>query len=168
MQTTAQTHLREYKRSKFNNWLHHNREIHPSQILDVRTLTSANVKTQHGLILHKYRFKAKLLKRKPPLNITKFNIESLQDDSTKRLYRNKLERKIASNLITEEDNIEKTWKKIKENISGKWSTWNQKSKYQREKNKPWFTDNIRALVKEKKEAYLTEIQEQQKNITNIK
>lgn len=62
-----------------------NRTVHPSQILDVRTLTSANVGTDHGLVLCKYRFKAIPIKKKQPLYIEKFNVESLQDSSTRAL-----------------------------------------------------------------------------------
>ncbi|XP_056641504.1 craniofacial development protein 2-like [Diorhabda sublineata] len=41
-----------------------NRKVHPSQILDVRVLTSANIVTQHGLVLCKYRVSHIIKKRK--------------------------------------------------------------------------------------------------------
>lgn len=53
--------------------------VHPSQILDTRTLTLANMGTQHRLVLCEYRLKHVRYKKRPPIYITKFNTESLTD-----------------------------------------------------------------------------------------
>lgn len=134
-----------------------NRTIHPSQILDVRTLTTANVGTEHGLVLCKYRCHINHQKKKPPVNIEKFNIEALNNDSTKLLYKNRLEGKMASNPITEDEDIESSWNKIKTNIieSAKEALGTRKVNINGQRNnKPWFTEEVKTLSKEKKDAYI--------------
>lgn len=43
-----------------------NREIYPSQILDISTITSANVGTEHGSVLYKLKFRPNFRKKKQP------------------------------------------------------------------------------------------------------
>lgn len=62
-----------------------NRTIHPKQILDVRSLNSANIGSDHSLVLSKLRMYPTQGKRKPPIYVEKFNIQSLEDQSTRRL-----------------------------------------------------------------------------------
>lgn len=57
------------------------------------------------------------LKKKKPNYVSKFNVESLEQESTRELYAKRLKGKIVLNKITEEDGIEIAWKKIKENIT---------------------------------------------------
>ncbi|XP_044749780.1 uncharacterized protein LOC123310377 [Coccinella septempunctata] len=133
-----------------------NRKVHPSQILDVRVLTSANVGTQHGLVLCKYRT-AHIAKKKKVANyITKFNVESLKDESTRYLYQCRLCEKINQNPITDCDNVEAAWEKLKNNIktSAKEAIGERTIDTNRKNNNPWFTPEIKELAKEKKNAYI--------------
>lgn len=91
-----------------------NRAIHPSQVLDVRSITSANIGSDHNLVLCKLRMNMQR-KRQDKNNIikTKFNIESLTNTSTKNLYQTRLQRKIEMNGVGEMDDVETCWKKLK-------------------------------------------------------
>lgn len=134
-----------------------NRRVHPSQILDVRTLTSANVGTQHGLVLCEYRLKQTKIRKKSPIYISKFNTESLREDSTRDLYQRRLNEKISQNIITLEDSVDMAWNKIKQNIihSAKEAIGQRKININGRKNtKPWFTEEVKDLSKEKKMAYI--------------
>ncbi|XP_057671223.1 uncharacterized protein LOC130902950 [Diorhabda carinulata] len=133
-----------------------NRKVHPSQILDVRVLTSANIGTQHGLVLCKYHVSHIIKKRKTPNYVSKFNIESLKDESIKYLYQNRLREKIVQNPIKETDNVEAAWEKLKNKIknSAKESLGKRTIDTNRTHNKPWFTLEIKELANEKKKAYI--------------
>ncbi|XP_057671207.1 craniofacial development protein 2-like [Diorhabda carinulata] len=133
-----------------------NRKVHPSQILDVRVLTSANIGTQHGLVLCKYHVSHIIKKRKTPNYVSKFNIESLKDESIKYLYQNRLREKIVQNPLKETDNVEAAWEKLKNKIknSAKESLGKRTIDTNRTHNKPWFTLEIKELANEKKKAYI--------------
>lgn len=64
-----------------------NRAIHPKNTVDVRTLSSTNVGSDHGLVLGK--IKINLLKEKTKIEKIKerLNIESLEVEVTKIPYR---------------------------------------------------------------------------------
>jgi exonuclease III len=94
------------------NFIITNRTIQPTQILDVRALTSANIGTDHHLILCKLRIKKPIKRIKPAKYIEKYNVESLEEDSTKTLYENRLSGKISQNNILESDNVNQAWEKI--------------------------------------------------------
>ena len=93
-----------------------NRNIHPTEILDVRVLTSANATTEHGLVLCKYRNKITPQRKKPVEYATKFNIESFNNESTVQLYEERLKGKVEINPIKELDNVNQAWEKIKSNL----------------------------------------------------
>jgi len=63
-----------------------NKNIHPSKILDVRVLTSANTGTDHNLVLTKMRCAMQISKGKKCEKIEKLNMESLEDPTTQYLY----------------------------------------------------------------------------------
>lgn len=66
-----------------------NRGVHPSQILDIRSLTSANIGTDHLLVLGKLRMTAQSKKTLKTVPTEHINIESLLTESTRILYNNK-------------------------------------------------------------------------------
>lgn len=70
------------------------RNIHPSKILDVRVLCSANTGTNHNLVLAKIRKNTFNIKTKPRKITEKLNMESISDETTKNLYRRRLEQRI--------------------------------------------------------------------------
>lgn len=57
------------------------------------------------------QFKLNFRKSQPPIYIEKFNIESFKEESTKKLYQNRLKDKIA--LKAKRDNPSYVWKQIK-------------------------------------------------------
>lgn len=72
-------------------------------------------------------------------------IQSLRDDSTKNLYANKRKRKFDNNSITEWDNVEEVWKKIKNNLKNQAMTnhglQKKKKKSVKNREKPTYTSN---------------------------
>ncbi|XP_045466584.1 craniofacial development protein 2-like [Harmonia axyridis] len=93
-----------------------NRAIHATQILDVRSLTSANIGSDHFLALCKLRIYIQKKKLSLSPEKEKWNIESLNDPSTRELYQTRLYKKIESNSILEEDDVENSWNKIQLNV----------------------------------------------------
>ena len=85
-----------------------NRKIHPSQIVDVRSLNSADNGSDHSLVLCKMRL---LLQKNRKDFITEehLNKELLTDES-------RLEGIINENPLIEEDEVNDNWKKLKTNI----------------------------------------------------
>ncbi|XP_050455237.1 craniofacial development protein 2-like [Cataglyphis hispanica] len=94
-----------------------NRAVHPTQVVDVRSLSSADVGSDHRLVLGKIRLTTQLKRRLPPVMIKKLNIESIQDDTIKALYEWRLRQKIRENGIADEDDVEDGWKKIKSHMT---------------------------------------------------
>lgn len=88
--------------------------------------------------------------------VSKFNVESLEQESIKRLYVRRLKEKIALNKITEENDIEMAWKKVKENITNSTieAVGLRTTDTNKPKNKPWFMEEVKDLAKEKREAYI--------------
>lgn len=134
-----------------------NRNIHPSKVLDVRVLNSANTGTDHNLVLAKIRRHTQKKTNIIHGKIEKLNIEPLADDSTKHLYRQRLSQKIEESNIMAEDDVETTWAKLSSSITkaaeealGK----RQINIGNRRNTKPWFTEEIKTLATEKRKSYL--------------
>ncbi|XP_045467858.1 craniofacial development protein 2-like [Harmonia axyridis] len=134
-----------------------NKNVHPSKILDVRVLSSANTITNHNLVLAKIRNKVQRERRTQAIQTEKLNIESLSNDSTKDLYQRRLALQINNNKIREADDVESAWKKLRTNIitaaeealGRRRTTSNGKRQ-----TKPWFTEDVKTLAEEKRTAYL--------------
>ncbi|XP_055378928.1 craniofacial development protein 2-like [Condylostylus longicornis] len=134
-----------------------NRAVHTTQILDVRSLSSANIGSDHQLVLAKIRLNVQSKKRPPPVYVEKLNIESLKTESVKNLYKNRLAEKIRLNQIQLEEDVETAWKKVKENIENAANEALGKRKINKNANKtntPWFTAEVKELATEKRESYL--------------
>ncbi|XP_072765165.1 uncharacterized protein [Anoplolepis gracilipes] len=134
-----------------------NRNVHPSRILDVRVLNSANTGTDHNLVLMKMRGTIRRRSRVEQTTAEKLNVESLSDDSTKHLYQQRLNQKIDRNEIQEEDNVWTAWEKLRLNIIGAAEEALDKRKINRsgkQRTKPWFKEEIKALAAEKRESYI--------------
>lgn len=134
-----------------------NRGIHPTQILDVRTLNSANVGTDHSLLLTKIRMKIKP-KKEITENITeeKFIIESLWNESTKQLYQSRIRKHIETNPTTNEETVEESWKKLSTNIekAANEAIGKRKTTKKVSTKIPWFCKEVKQKCQEKKRAYL--------------
>lgn len=139
-----------------------NRAIVPEQVLDIRSLTSANIGSDHNLVLgviSGMRRPTKADKQHDP--VTKFNIESLKTESILDLYRRRLTNKIEETTIGDQHTVNEAWKILLKNINeaaeealGKRTI---KATSHQRREKPWFTSEVKDLAQEKKEAHLTYI-----------
>ena len=93
-----------------------NREIHPRNIIDVRTLTSADIRSGHVLVLAKINLTIKPEQSKNGKMEERLNIESLKNDGTKHLYENRLTQKLNIHNLEIIGESEECWKIIKESI----------------------------------------------------
>lgn len=135
-----------------------NRAIHPSQILDVRSITSANIGTDHNLVLCKLRMNIQRKRQeKNKCTRNKFNIESLSNTSTKNLYQTRIDEKIETDGVQETDDVEICWRKIKNNIKTAATEavgQRQIKTVERTQNKEWYCPEIKELAIKKREAYI--------------
>lgn len=134
-----------------------NREITPEQVLDVRALTSANLGTDHNLILCKVHMERPNKFKKKPLYVEKHNIESLSTESTQELYKNRLSEKLQTQHTMNQD-IDSKWTRIRNCVLDAADESIGKRKVNVNityRAKPWFTPEIKKLAEEKRESYLT-------------
>jgi hypothetical protein len=134
-----------------------NRKILPTSIKDVRVLSSANIGSDHHLVLCKILLKHPKGRHKEPKYVTKINVKAIENDSTRGLYMNRLTNKISQNEITEQDTVEDAWKKIKLNIKDAAKEALGESKVNingRPNLKPWYEESVKTLAKEKRVSYL--------------
>lgn len=132
-----------------------NRAVHPSQILDIRSLTSAKIESDHHLVLGKMRLSIQL-KRRPKPYKEKLNIELLKDETIRYLYKTRLEQKIRDNGVLNDD-VETSWKKAEKQIKEAANEVLESRKVNKNSNKnntPWFTIEVKQLAKEKRKAYI--------------
>ncbi|XP_043498354.1 uncharacterized protein LOC122521574 [Polistes fuscatus] len=101
----------------FNHKEQHN-YIPSSEILDVRTLNSADVGSDHSLLLGKFRIKCHH-KRKDQSHVTNeetIKIDTFWDTTTRELYKRRLREKIELNPADNRDEVNTIWLKLKTNI----------------------------------------------------
>ena len=77
-----------------------NRNIQPSQIMDVRAFTTPDIGSDHRLVAAKFRMAAQQANKPLPNIITKFNVEAFQNESTKYLYTKWLSEKLRNITLT--------------------------------------------------------------------
>ncbi|XP_065160319.1 craniofacial development protein 2-like [Atheta coriaria] len=136
-----------------------NREIPPTDILDIRSLTSADIGSDHNLVMAKIRINPikKTKSNKETKLQEKIKVEGLSDETTRNLYLNRLEQKILNNSITDEDDVDKAWDKLKTNVTqaAEEALGSKEVKPYNPfgKRTPWFTDEIKQKCKEKRLAY---------------
>lgn len=125
----------------------------PTEILDIISLNSANIDTDHELLLGKLRMKCHR-KKERSTTIEKCHIESFENESTKLLYKQRLQKNIYEILILNEDSIDDGWKKIKNNICaaaedalGERETSINKTHSYRT---TWYLPEVKNITKEKK------------------
>ncbi|XP_045462690.1 craniofacial development protein 2-like [Harmonia axyridis] len=134
-----------------------NKNIHPTRKQDVRSLASANAGTDHHLVLAKIRTDVQPPHKKSTETRSIFNIESLSDDSTKQLYRQRLRRKIVANNIQDFDDVETAWAKLRTNIlEAAEEAFGKRTikKGGKPNTKPWFKQEVKMLAEEKRKSYL--------------
>ncbi|KAL3281919.1 hypothetical protein HHI36_005122 [Cryptolaemus montrouzieri] len=87
----------------------------------------------------------------------KFNTEALQDTTTQWLFNERLKTKITDNPIKQEQNVDDSWNTIKINIleAAKEALGTRiAGNATKHKSPPWFTEEIKASAKEKRESYV--------------
>jgi len=136
-----------------------NKHFLPKQILDVRTLNSANIGSDHDLVLCKIRLKYRVQNKKNTQVREKLNVELLSDSSIQHLYSSRLREKISTWPIEENDNIDSAWKTLHKNIIGAAEEAVGKRKIRRTTQRSgsktsWFTDEVKEITTKKKIAYL--------------
>lgn len=93
---------------------------------------------------------------KPPLYVEKFNIQSLEDQSTRQLYENRLKHHIANKPVKAE-NIEISWEILRNNIhrADEEAIGKKKLNINGKPNmKPWFTEEVEAIAEAENQAFL--------------
>ncbi|XP_057657912.1 craniofacial development protein 2-like [Diorhabda carinulata] len=135
-----------------------NRVITQAQVVDVRALTSANLGTDHNLVLGKILLKCPQQKRKHPQFIEKYNLESLTTESTKLLYKSRVTNKLKEIDLKPEWGVEENWqstakciKEAAEEAIGKRKINVNATNH----TKPWFCQEVKELSESKRKCYLT-------------
>ncbi|KAK4871765.1 hypothetical protein RN001_015889 [Aquatica leii] len=134
-----------------------NRQFTPSEIIEVRTLNSANIGSDHSLVLCKIRRKSLLKRKAEPIYSEKLNVELLEDESTRNLYKVRLKNNINKTPITENNNPDEAWTKIKNNIlkAAKEAVGTRKVKKALSNNKIfWYIDEVKKITERKNKAFL--------------
>lgn len=136
-----------------------NRHIHPSQILDIRTLNSANIGSDHKLLFGKIRMKLKPNKNTSPIKSEeKINVESLWNKSVRDLYQRRLKCKVENNPLEDGEDVDSSWEKLKRNINEAaveaLGTRKVKQRNKQPNKTPWFCKEVKEQCKKKKKAYL--------------
>ena len=122
-----------------------NRNIHPSQIIDVRAYRTLDIGSDHRLVIAKLRVLAQRTKKPIPSIISKFNVEDFQNESTKYLYENRLSGKLRNINPTSIDTPDLYWEKIRECIvkAAEEAVGMRKVDINApQKSTPWFTPEI--------------------------
>ncbi len=133
-----------------------NRNIHPSQIMDVRAFTIPDVGSDHRLVGAKFRMAVQQAKKSLPNIITKFNVEAFQNESTKYLYTKRLLEKLRNITLITTATPDLQWEKIQDCIvKATEETLGRRTvniNASQNKPTPWFTAEIRELAQKKKKS----------------
>jgi hypothetical protein len=122
-------------------------------------MTTAEIGSDNRLVLGKLRLKLKCKQRIEMKHKFRINIESLQDEFIKDLFRRRLQLKLEQNRIIETDDVKASCSKVKENIieaakealGQRRVNVNGESKTRRT---PWFCEEIELLATENRNAYV--------------
>jgi hypothetical protein len=97
-------------------------------------------------------------RKKESISEEHLNKEFITDESIKYLYKSRLESIINDNPLTQEDEVNNSWEKLKTNIlrAGKEALGTRKVTIPPEAHKktPWFCDRIASLAEEKRKAFI--------------
>lgn len=132
-----------------------NRRLHPQQVLDVRTLSSADAGTDHGLVLCVLRLDLSTNKSRPVM-VEKLNVEKMSDPSIRGFYRSRLREKLDG-PIDDSSTAEETWQFIKSSIlkAAEEAVGRRRvNKNHLDNRTPWFCEEIKSAAKVKKDAFL--------------
>lgn len=135
-----------------------NRSIHPSQILDVRSLNSADIGSDHSLVLCKLRLGLQKVGMRDGTVEERINYDLLEDESTRDLYQRRLENQTDLYPLTEERSVEENWETLKTNIlrAAREALGTRKIQVppKPRRHTPWFSKEIATLAQTKSNAFL--------------
>lgn len=115
-------------------------------------MISANLETDHNLVLCKILLGYSSKLKKKTVYKEKYNIESLETDSTRELYESRLTNKLKKANLSECD-VENCWKKIKNCIYEAATEAIGKRKINlnaTNRTKSWFRQEVKELAELKK------------------
>lgn len=136
-----------------------NRKIHPRTILDTKCLTSANLGSDHNLLMTIIRINKIIPKQIPQKAGTpKINIENIHVESTRKLYQDRLETQINNKQLTDSEDVEERWQTLKTCIiNAAKEAFGERTTKKRntiKRKTPWFCEEIKNKCREKRQAYL--------------
>lgn len=121
-------------------------------------MNSYNIGNNHKLLLAKLRLRIQTHKSQKPEYQEKLNIESLEDESIRELYKRRLEEHIKENTALSEEDLDTQWHKTKTNIlnAAREAVGTRKTNttQQSRHRTPWFCEEIKQLARLKKGAFL--------------
>lgn len=128
-----------------------NRVITTPQVLNIRAVTSANLWTDHNLVLCKILLKRPHQKRKPPQVIENYNMKSLTAERTKLLFENRVIDKSKEVDLKPEWRVKVSWQNAAEEANGKRKINMNATNH----TKRWFYQEVNELSELKRKCYPT-------------
>jgi len=111
-----------------------------SSILDVRSFRGADCDTDHYLVIAKVRERLAVGKRAAQrFERQRFNLRNLNESEVREHYQIEITNRFAAlENVNNEENVNRTWKHIKENIQT--SAKESLGLHELNQNKPWFDE----------------------------
>ena len=139
-----------------------------SSIIDVRSFRGADCDTDHYLVVAKVRERLAVRKQAAQKSDgVRFNLRKLNDLEVRKQYQIEITNRFAAlENVCEDENINRGWESIKENI--KTSATESLGMHEMKQHKPWFDEECLGILDQRKQAKMQWIQEpSQSNVDNL-
>jgi len=125
-----------------------------SSILDVRSFRGADCDTDHYLVIAKVRERLAVGKQAAQrFDRQRFNLRKLNEPEIREHYQNEITNRFAAlENVNDEEDVNRTWEHIKENIQT--SAKESLSLDKLNQNKPWFDEECLGFLDRRKRAKL--------------